>query len=89
MFDDDEEDEEDQSIISKNLSERSKIIHNRLNNILEEKKKDLEKQLADPDLYTDTDKVTQLTENYEKVKANLSEKSDLWEQKVEELEAVG
>jgi ATP-binding cassette subfamily F protein 3 len=56
---------------------------------LEDEKKKIEKQLADTTIYEDQDKLAKLTDNYEKVKAGLTENSNAWEEKVEELEEMG
>lgn len=55
---------------------------------LEEKKKIIEKQLADTTLYQDADKLAETTATYEKVKEELAQKSNAWEVKVEELEEL-
>lgn len=55
---------------------------------LEEAKKAIEKQLADTAIYEDQDKLAKLTEDYEKVKIDLTKSSNAWEEKVEELEEI-
>ena len=55
---------------------------------LEEKKEILDAQFADPDLYEDTEKVTELKADYEKIKSSLQEQMDLWTDFSIELEEV-
>ncbi len=55
---------------------------------LEDTKKQIEKQLADTAIYQDQDKLNKLTEDYEKVKTDLTKNSNAWEEKVEELEEM-
>ncbi len=55
---------------------------------LETKKKEIETQLADPDLYKDTARFQSMLSEFEKVKAQLDERTRAWEKLESELESL-
>ncbi|MBW3466505.1 ABC-F family ATP-binding cassette domain-containing protein [Arthrospiribacter ruber] len=52
---------------------------------LEKRKADLEKEMADPSVYSEVDRLQELTEEYEKIKISLKEANASWESLVEEI----
>lgn len=52
---------------------------------LEKRKADLEKEMADPAVYSEVDRLQGLTEEYEKIKISLKEANASWESLVEEI----
>jgi ATP-binding cassette subfamily F protein 3 len=87
-------DSQQRRLIKKELEKNKRQAKKKIENCeltiadLEEKKEKLDALFADPNLYDDTEKVTELKADYEKIKSSLQEQMDLWTDFSIELEEV-
>jgi ATP-binding cassette subfamily F protein 3 len=78
----------------KRLKNKLNSLHNKLENLeeeistLEARKEKVEKQMLDPDVYTNYEKLASMTSDFEKLELSINKKHIVWEKMINEIEKL-